>query len=64
MFTKPKTLKDQLLSLRIGETVEVKSRTFKVTTIRVAVTRLRKKGYDFIVTEQGCIDSCKITRTK
>ncbi len=50
--------------MRIGETVEVKSRTYKVPSIRVAVTRLRKRGYDYIVTEQGCIDCCRITRTK
>jgi hypothetical protein len=64
MFTKPKSLKQQLLAMEIGEQVEVKTRTYKVTSIRVAVTRLRKDGFDFIVTEQGCIDCCKVTRVK
>ena len=64
MFTKPKTLRDQLISMRLNEEVEVKSKTFKVTTIRVAVTDLRKEGYDYIVTEKGCIDSCKVTRIR
>jgi hypothetical protein len=64
MFTKPKSLKEQLLAMKIGEMVEVKNRTYKVPSIRVAVTKLRKEGYDFIVTEQGCIDCCKVTRVK
>jgi len=50
--------------MKIGEMVEVKNRTYKVPSIRVAVTKLRKEGYDFIVTEQGCIDCCKVTRVK
>lgn len=50
--------------MKLNESVEVKAKTFKVPTIRVAVTKLRKLGYDFIVTEQGYIDGCKVTRIK
>ena len=64
MFTKPKSLKEQLLLMKIGETAVVTSRTYKVTSIRVAVTRLKKMGYEFIVTEKGCLDCCRVTRVK
>ena len=64
MLTKPKSLSEQLISMKLNEEVEVKSRTFKVTSIRVVVTELRKQGFDFIVTEKGCVDSCKVTRIR
>lgn len=50
--------------MKLNEEVEVKTKVFKTTSIRVAVTDLRKEGYDFIVTEKGCIDSCKVTRIR
>lgn len=43
---------------------EVKSKVFKTASIRVAVTALRKLGYEFIVTEKGIIDGCRITRIR
>lgn len=61
---KPKNLKEQLKEMKLNEEVEVKSRVFKVPSIRVAVTALRKEGYEFIVTERGCVDCCKVTRVK
>ena len=61
---KPKNLKEQLKEMKLNEEVEVKNRVFKVPSIRVAVTALRKEGYDFIVTERGCVDCCKVTRVK
>ena len=64
MFTKPKSLREQLISMKLNEEVEVKQKTFKTTSVRVAVTELRKAGYEFIVTEKGCIDSCKVTRIR
>lgn len=64
MFTRPKTLLDQLREMTLNVETEVKTKVFKVQTIRQAVSDLRKEGYDFIVTEKGCIDSCKVTRLK
>ena len=43
---------------------EVKAKVFKTNVIRQAVSDLRKEGYDYIVTEKGCIDSCKVTRIR
>lgn len=64
MFTRPKTLLDQLREMALNVETEVKTKVFKVHTIRQAVSNLRKEGYDFIVTEKGCIDSCKVTRLR
>ena len=64
MITKPKTLLDQLRDMSLNVEMEVKSRVFKSHAIRQAVSKLRKEGYDFIVTERGCIDCCKVTRIK
>lgn len=64
MFTKPKTLKEQLLEMELFAEAEIKSRIFKTSSVRVAVTALRKEGYDFIVTEKGIYDGCKVTRTR
>jgi hypothetical protein len=64
MFTRPKTLLDQLREMTLNVETEVKNKVFKVQTIRQAVSDLRKEGYDFIVTEKGCIDSCKVTRIR
>lgn len=64
MIERPKTLLDQLREMTLNVETEVKSRIFKVSSIRQAVTDLRKEGYDFIVTEKGCIDSCKVTRIR
>ena len=64
MITKPKTLIDQLREMALDVETEVKAKVFKTQVIRKAVSQLRKEGYDFIVTERGCIDSCKVTRVK
>lgn len=64
MFTRPKTLLDQLREMALNVETEVKTKVFKVQTIRQAVSDLRKEGYDFIVTEKGCIDCCRVTRIK
>ena len=64
MITKTKTLLDQLREMPLDVETEVKARVYKTHIIRQAVSDLRKEGYDFIVTEKGCIDSCKVTRIR
>jgi hypothetical protein len=64
MFTKPKTLIQQLMEMELWTEAEIKSRVFKTSSVRVAVTKLRKQGYDFLVTEKGIYDGCKVTRTR
>lgn len=62
MLTKPKTLLDQLREMSLNVETEVKSRIFKTQTIRQAVSKLRREGYDFVVTEKDVVDGCKVTR--
>lgn len=64
MITKPKTLIDQLREMTLNVETEVKNKVFKTHIIRQAVSKLRSEGYDYIVTEKGCIDSCKVTRIR
>lgn len=64
MITKPKTLIDQLREMTLNVETEVKNKVFKTQVIRQAVSKLRSEGYDYIVTEKGCIDSCKVTRIR
>lgn len=64
MIQKAKTLTQQLKEMTLFEEIEVKSKVYKTASIRVAVTALRKKGYDFVVTEKGIYDGCKVTRTR
>lgn len=63
MITKPKTLLDQLREMEPNVEEVVMSETFKPGIIRGAVSVLRKEGFDFIVTEKGCHNCCKVTRT-
>lgn len=64
MITKPKTLLEQMKELELNLETVVKSSVYKPGIIRQAATDLRKQGYDFIVTERGCIDCCKVTRIR
>lgn len=54
------TLKE--MELRVPQRFSV--RQFKVGNARTAVSELRKKGYDFEITEAGMIDEYVITRLK
>ena len=64
VFRKPKTLKDTLISLTAGETIEIPFRESKPSYVRQQVGSLRKEGFDFIATEAGLIDSIRVTRMK
>ena len=52
------------MEMELWTEAEIKSRVFKTSSVRVAVTKLRKQGYDFQVTEKGIYDGCKVTRTR
>lgn len=59
------SIPDTLLSLKVGETVMISARTINSSSVRAAVSRLKKiKKAQFIVTEQGLINEIKITRLK
>lgn len=55
---------DQLKSLPLNREVIIPNREYKPSYVRIAVTNLRKEGFDFICTEKGCIDCVKVTRTR
>ncbi len=52
-----------LLSIPMGETVEIKANQVKANSVRSAVRQLRKEGYGFHATEKGLIDSILVTTT-
>lgn len=53
-----------LLSINIGETVNIKNSVLKCTGVRNAASRLNKKGYSFKVSDKGLSDSVNVTRLK
>ena len=63
-FKKPKNMKETLLTLTCGETIEIPFRESKPSYVRQQVGSLRKEGFDFIATEAGLIDSIRVTRIK
>lgn len=56
------SLSERLRNLPTGTPVEINAREYKITTVRNAIVRLRKKGYDFSATEAGIIDGIRVTR--
>lgn len=62
MITKPKTLSEQLANLPIGKEEEIKTALYRSTTVRRMVSILRQRGYKFVCTEKGCVNSIKVTR--
>lgn len=54
-----------LLSIKVGETVMISSRTIKAGSVRAAASRLeRAKKAHFIITEQGVVNEIQVTRLK
>ena len=62
MIKKPQALIDQIENLPIGKEEEIPTSLYRATTIRSTITKLRKRGHEFICTEKGCINSIKVTR--
>lgn len=56
------SLAERLRTLPSGTTVEISARDYKISTVRNAIFRLKKKGYTFEATETGVIDGIRVTR--
>lgn len=56
--------RETLLYMETGITYRIKSRQFKANVIRATATELKKKGYEFTVSEAGLIDEVLVTRIR
>ncbi|MDD3968857.1 MAG: hypothetical protein PHT18_08715 [Proteiniphilum sp.] len=54
-----------LLTIKVGETVLISSRTMKAGSVRAAASRLeRAKKAQFMITEQRFVNETQVTRLK
>ena len=57
-------LKNELLEINVGEDRVFSLQEAKPVSVRMAVSQLRKRGYEYIVTERGMRDAIKVIRQK
>jgi hypothetical protein len=57
-------LKNEILSLEVGQERIFYTHEAKPISVRMAVSHLRKDGYNLIVTERGMRDAIKVIRKK
>lgn len=55
---------ETLLSIPVGNTVEIARKDIKERSVIYAATRLKKKGYLFKTSIAGRVDSIAVTRLK
>lgn len=55
---------ETLLSIPVGNTVEIARKDIKDRSVIYAATRLKKKGYLFKTSVAGRVDSIAVTRLK
>jgi hypothetical protein len=63
IVSKP-SLSYTLKSLEIGSPTLFANREFKVQVCRVAASELKKKGFEYKITEEGLVDEYIVTRLK
>lgn len=63
-FVVKKSLTETLRRMKIGDTMRIKSRDFKLSAVKTAKNRLKKEGIDIKLSEAGMIDECEVTRLK
>lgn len=61
-FVVKKSLTETLRRMKVGETMRIKSRDFKLSAVKTAKNRLKKEGIDIKLSEAGMIDECEVTR--
>lgn len=61
IITKP-DVRATLLALKRGEQVYIANREIRETSIRRAISVLRKEGYEFICSVSGTQDGVNVTR--
>lgn len=55
-------LKDTLRSMRIGSELVIKDSVFKASSVRIAASNLKAKGFSFQVSDKGRVGDCVVTR--
>lgn len=55
---------DTLLTLPVGESVEIKAKDIKMNALRSGVRQLNNKGYLYESTESGRFDRVLVTRKR
>lgn len=61
-FMVKKSLIGTLRLMKVGETMRIKRREFKINAVRSAKDRLKKEGIFIKVSEAGMVDECEVTR--
>lgn len=61
-FVVKKSLTETLRRMKVGDTMRIKSRDFKLSAVKTAKNRLKKEGIDIKLSEAGMIDECEVTR--
>lgn len=64
VFVVKKSLTETLRRMKVGDTMRIKSRDFKISAVKTAKNRLKKEGIDIKLSEAGMIDECEVTRLK
>ena len=57
-------LKNEILSLKVGQERIFYTHEAKPISVRMAVTQFRKDGFNIIVTDRGMRDAIKVIRKK
>lgn len=63
-IVKQKRLDENLMEMSLGSVVEVLSRDYKANVVRSTIYKLNQRGYSFVATEKGLIDSVQVTRLR
>ena len=58
------SIKKTLLTLKVGEEMEIKHKIAMPHIVHAAAIRLRKKGYGYFCTVKGLPESTKVIRLK
>lgn len=61
-FEVKKTLTGTLRKMKVGQTMRIKNRDFKISSARSSKDRLKKEGIIIKVSEEGLIDEYDVTR--
>ena len=61
-FVIKKSLTETLRRMKVGDTMRIKSRDFKLSAVKTAKNRLKKEGIDIKLSEAGMINECEVTK--
>lgn len=64
IFVKKISPTETMKRIGVGQSVLIKTRDIKRSSLESAKRRLNQQGYSFTVSEEGLIDEVKVTRSK